>query len=230
MPVSTRTMDRPTEMDTPMDMVFIITSFLMAPEVTCSTCSFSTCTAGSAATTRKPREGEVNGREYFFKTIEEFEKMIADDMLVEYAQYVGNYYGTPKDYVFEQMAEGRDVILEIEIQGAMKMKEKFPESLLFFMTPPSGAELMNRLKGRGTEDEATIRSRMKRALEEAEGVGAYDFVLINETIETCAKELNDTVQKTKEKGYKGAPEKERLEGIDLINKIKAELEGLLKGE
>ena len=109
-----------------------------------------------SATTRKPREGEVNGREYFFKTIEEFEKMIADDMLVEYAQYVGNYYGTPKDYVFEQMAEGRDVILEIEIQGAMKMKEKFPESLLFFMTPPSGAELMNRLKGRGTEDEATV--------------------------------------------------------------------------
>ena len=183
-----------------------------------------------SATTRKPREGEVNGREYFFKTIEEFEKMIADDMLVEYAQYVGNYYGTPKDYVFEQMAEGRDVILEIEIQGAMKMKEKFPESLLFFMTPPSGAELMDRLKGRGTEDEATIRSRMKRALEEAEGVGAYDFVLINETIETCAEELNDTVQKTKEKDYKGAPEKERLEGIDLINKIKAELEGLLKGE
>lgn len=183
-----------------------------------------------SATTRKPREGEVNGREYFFKTIEEFEKMIADDMLVEYAQYVGNYYGTPKDYVFEQMAEGRDVILEIEIQGAMKMKEKFPESLLFFMTPPSGAELMKRLKGRGTEDEATIRSRMKRALEEAEGVGAYDFVLINETIETCAKELNDTVQKTKEKGYKGASEKERLEGIELINKIKAELEGLVKGE
>ncbi len=183
-----------------------------------------------SATTRKPREGEVNGREYFFKTIEEFEKMIADDMLVEYAQYVGNYYGTPKDYVFEQMAEGRDVILEIEIQGAMKMKEKFPESLLFFMTPPSGAELMNRLKGRGTEDEATIRSRMKRALEEAEGVGAYDFVLINETIETCAKELNDTVQKTKEKGYERAPESERLEGIELINKIKAELEGLVKGE
>lgn len=183
-----------------------------------------------SATTRKPREGEVNGREYFFKTIEEFEKMIADDMLVEYAQYVGNYYGTPKDYVFEQMAEGRDVILEIEIQGAMKMKEKFPESLLFFMTPPSGAELMNRLKGRGTEDEATIRSRMKRAIEEAEGVGAYDFVLINETIETCAKELNDTVQKTKEKGYERAPESERLEGIELINKIKAELEGLVKGE
>lgn len=183
-----------------------------------------------SATTRKPREGEVNGREYFFKTIEEFEKMIADDMLVEYAQYVGNYYGTPKDYVFEQMAEGRDVILEIEIQGAMKMKEKFPESLLFFMTPPSGVELMNRLKGRGTEDEATIRSRMKRALEEAEGVGAYDFVLINETIETCAKELNDTVQKTKEKGYERAPESERLEGIELINKIKAELEGLVKGE
>ena len=183
-----------------------------------------------SATTRKPREGEVNGREYFFKTIEEFEKMIADDMLVEYAQYVGNYYGTPKDYVFEQMAEGRDVILEIEIQGAMKMKEKFPESLLFFMTPPSGAELMDRLKGRGTEDEATIRSRMKRALEEAEGVGAYDFVLVNDEIEACAKQLNDTVQKTKEKDYKGASEKERLEGIDLINKIKAELEGLVKGD
>ncbi len=183
-----------------------------------------------SATTRKPREGEVDGREYFFRTREEFEKMIEDDMLVEYAQYVGNYYGTPKAYVSDQLSQGRDVILEIEIQGAMKIKEKFPESLLIFMTPPSGAELISRLKGRGTEDEATIMSRMRRALEEAEGVGAYDFVLVNDEIEACADRLNEIVAQSKSEGYKGASEKERLEGIELINKIKAELEGLVKGE
>lgn len=183
-----------------------------------------------SATTRKPREGEVDGREYFFRTREEFEKMIEDDMLVEYAQYVGNYYGTPKAYVEDQLSKGRDVILEIEIQGAMKIKEKFPESLLIFMTPPSGAELIRRLKGRGTEDDAAIMSRMRRALEEAEGVGSYDFVLVNEEIEACADHLNEIVVQSKSQGYERAPESERLEGIELINKIKAELEGLVKGE
>ena len=113
-----------------------------------------------SATTRDPRPGEVEGREYFF---EEFEKMIAKEDLIEYAKYVDNYYGTPRTYVEEQLERGRDVILEIEIQGALKVKEKFPETLLLFVTPPSAAELKRRLEGRGTETPEVIASRMKRA-------------------------------------------------------------------
>ena len=104
-----------------------------------------------SATTRNPRPGEEDGREYFFRTREEFEEMIRQDQLIEYARYVENYYGTPKAYVEEQLSAGRDVILEIEIQGAMKIKEQFPESLLLFVTPPSAEELQKRLVGRGTE-------------------------------------------------------------------------------
>ena len=92
-----------------------------------------------SATTRDPRPGEVEGREYFFRTVEEFEKMIAKEDLIEYAKYVDNYYGTPRTYVEEQLERGRDVILEIEIQGALKVKEKFPETLLLFVTPPSAS-------------------------------------------------------------------------------------------
>ena len=123
-----------------------------------------------SATTRKPREGEADGREYFFKTVEEFEKMIAEDALIEHAQYVGNYYGTPKAYVEEQLDKGNNVILEIEIQGAMNIKRMFPDAVLMFITPPSAAELEKSLRGRGTEDEATIKARLSRAAEEAEGV------------------------------------------------------------
>ena len=123
-----------------------------------------------SATTRKPREGEADGREYFFKTVEEFEKMIAEDALIEHAQYVGNYYGTPKAYVEEQLDKGNNVILEIEIQGAMNIKRMFPDAVLMFITPPSAAELEKRLRGRGTEDETTIKARLSRAAEEAEGV------------------------------------------------------------
>ena len=103
-----------------------------------------------SATTRNPREGEVDGREYFFKTTEEFEKMIAKEELIEYARYVENYYGTPRTYVEQQLEAGKDVILEIEIQGALKVKERFPDTLLLFVTPPSAKELRRRLVGRGT--------------------------------------------------------------------------------
>ena len=103
-----------------------------------------------SATTRSPREGEKNGVEYFFRTKEEFEKMIAKDELIEYAKYVDNYYGTPKAYVEEQLSAGKDVILEIEIQGALKIKEKFPDTLLLFVTPPDADTLKERLIGRGT--------------------------------------------------------------------------------
>ncbi len=100
-----------------------------------------------SATTRAPREGETEGREYFFKSREEFLRMIEEDALIEYAQYVGNYYGTPKDYVLGNMDAGKDVILEIEIQGALKVKEKFPEAVLVFVMPPSAGELKRRLIG-----------------------------------------------------------------------------------
>lgn len=118
-----------------------------------------------SATTRVPRPGEEEGREYFFKSTEEFEKMIAKDELIEYARYVDNYYGTPRVYVEEQLEAGKDVVLEIEIQGALKVKEKFPDTLLLFVTPPSAQELRSRLVGRGTETMDVIEYRMSRAKE-----------------------------------------------------------------
>ena len=131
-----------------------------------------------SATTRSPRPGEEDGREYFFRTREEFEEMIRQDQLIEYAQYVENYYGTPRTYVEEQLAAGRDVILEIEIQGARKIKKKFPEAVLVFVTAPSMAELKGRLVGRGTESQEVIRQRLARAAKEAEGVEEYDYLLV----------------------------------------------------
>ena len=116
-----------------------------------------------SATTRNPRPGEEDGREYFFRTKEEFEEMIRQDQLIEYARYVENYYGTPKAYVEEQLSAGRDVILEIEIQGAMKIKEKIPDTVLIFVTPPTIQELKDRLVGRGTETQEVIESRLKES-------------------------------------------------------------------
>ena len=146
-----------------------------------------------SATTRAPREGEVNGREYFFKTREEFEQMIEHDELVEYAQYVGNYYGTPKEYVFSNLKAGKDVLLEIEIQGALKVKEKFPDTLLMFVTPPSAEELKNRLVGRGTEEMSVIESRLSRAVEEAQGIEAYDYLIVNDKLDECVEEVHSII-------------------------------------
>ena len=146
-----------------------------------------------SATTRSPRQGETDGVEYFFKTREEFEEMIAKDELIEYAQYVSNYYGTPKAYVQEQLNAGKDVILEIEIQGALKIKEKFPDTLLLFMTPPSAEELKNRLIGRGTESVEVIQARLKRAIEEAEGIEKYDYLIINDDLEECVERFHSIV-------------------------------------
>lgn len=147
-----------------------------------------------SATTRQPREGEEDGREYFFKTREEFEKMIAKEELIEYAKYVNNYYGTPRAYVEEQLATGKDVILEIEIQGALKVKKRFPETLLLFVTPPSAEELKRRLVGRGTESMQVIEERMKRAVEESEGMEAYDYYVVNDVLETCVEEVHRIIQ------------------------------------
>ena len=123
-----------------------------------------------SATTRQPREGEKDGEDYFFVSREYFQQMIEDGRLVEYAQYVNHYYGTPRDYVEKKMAEGKDVILEIEIQGALKVKKRFPDALLIFVTPPSAGELRRRLVGRGTETIEVINARLRRAAEEASGM------------------------------------------------------------
>lgn len=157
-----------------------------------------------SATTRAPRTGECDGVEYFFKTREAFETMIAEGKLIEYAQYVGNYYGTPKAYVDEQLNSGKDVILEIEIQGALKVKEKFPDTLLLFVTPPSAAELKNRLVGRGTEELSVIESRLSRAVEEAEGIEEYDYLVINDVLEECVEEVHSIIQNEKNRVFRNA--------------------------
>ena len=147
-----------------------------------------------SATTRKPREGEQDGREYFFLSREKFEKMIANNELIEYARYVKNYYGTPKEYVRKQLDAGKDVILEIEIQGALKVKEEFPDTLLLFVTPPSAGELKKRLVGRGTETMDVIESRMNRACEEAEGMDYYDYLVVNDDLNMCVEEMHMIIQ------------------------------------
>ena len=146
-----------------------------------------------SATTRAPREGETDGKEYFFVTKEQFEKMRDERKLVEYAQYVNNY-GTPKEYVEQKMAEGKDVILEIEIQGALKVKKRFPDALLLFVTPPSAEELRRRLVGRGTETLEVINARLARAAEEASGMEAYDYLLINDDLDRCVEEMHQLIQ------------------------------------
>ena len=147
-----------------------------------------------SATTRSPRPGEADGREYFFMTNEQFEELIETNRLIEYARYVNHYYGTPSSYVEEMMAQGKDVILEIEIQGALKVKEKYPEAVLIFVVPPAAIDLKARLMGRGTETEEVIEKRLKRALEESEGMDSYDYSLVNDTIETCVEELHGLIR------------------------------------
>ena len=146
-----------------------------------------------SATTRTPRPGEVDGREYFFLSKEEFEKMIAKDEQIEYAKYVDNYYGTPKAYVEQKLAEGKDVILEIEMQGALQVKKKFPQTLLLFVTPPNATILRERLVGRGTETMEVIESRMRQAVAESEKMKDYDYLIINDDLETCVKETHEII-------------------------------------
>ncbi len=167
-----------------------------------------------SATTRSPREGEQNGKEYFFVNRESFEKMIEEGQLIEYAQYVNNYYGTPRQYVFQQMADGKDVILEIEIQGALKIKEQFPESLLLFVMPPNADELKRRLVGRGTESTGVIEARLHRAEEEAAGIDSYDYILINDNLEQCVEDMHQLIQ---------AQHNRVSNNLDFIEQIKMEL-------
>lgn len=176
-----------------------------------------------SATTRAPRPGEEHGREYFFLTREEFEAMIEKGELIEWAEYVGNYYGTPKTYVEEQLKAGKNVILEIEVQGALNVKKLFPEALLIFLTPPSAEELRNRLVGRGTEDTETVNKRMTRAIEESRCMTEYDYVVVNDEIEACVSEVHEIISKTKQNGKEAADLEKKKQ---LIEKLNVELSAL----
>ncbi|MGE8204139.1 guanylate kinase [Heyndrickxia sp. NPDC080065] len=145
-------------------------------------------------TTRKPREGEVDGVDYFFKSREEFEALIKQDKLLEYAEYVGNYYGTPIDYVKDTLDSGKDVFLEIEVQGAKQVREKFPEGLFIFLAPPSLSELQSRIVTRGTESDDLINNRMKEARKEIELMSLYDYVVENDKVEAACERINSIVQ------------------------------------
>ncbi len=147
-----------------------------------------------SATTRSPREGELHGREYFFVTKAEFEKMIENEELIEYAGYVGNYYGTPKPYVLSKLLEGKDVILEIEVQGAIDLKKRYPEAVMIFITPPDKKTLEKRLVGRGTESKAQIENRLERAAKEADSIKNYDYLIINDEIEKTIEKIHNLIQ------------------------------------
>lgn len=146
-----------------------------------------------SATTRAPREGEVDGREYYFKTKEDFMNLIDYNGFIEWAVYVENYYGTPRAFVEKELAAGHNVILEIEVQGAMNIKEQYPDAILIFLTAPSAAELRNRLVGRGTEEAAVIEKRMQRAVEESVNMESYEYIVVNDDLDQCVKDVNSVI-------------------------------------
>lgn len=144
-------------------------------------------------TTRNPREGEVDGTDYFFKSREEFEQLIKEGGLLEHAEYVGNYYGTPLDYVNATLDAGRDVFLEIEVVGAAQVREQVPDGLFIFLAPPSLTALEDRLIGRGTESADIIKSRVMKAREELEMMNLYDYVVENDEVQNACDRINAIV-------------------------------------
>lgn len=154
-------------------------------------------------------------------TKEVFEETIANDGLVEYACYCGNYYGTPKSYVDEMLSAGKNVLLEIEMQGAMKIKEKFPEAVLLFVMPPSAKVLYERLVGRGTETKEVIDRRMARAVEESQGIEQYDYIVVNDDLDTCVEEVKAIV---------AASANAAVRNREFIELVRGELSSLVKGE
>lgn len=170
-----------------------------------------------SATTRSPREGEENGREYFFISTEEFEKLIDENGLIEHAKYVNNYYGTPRKYVEDKLSQGIDVILEIEIQGALQIKEQYKDAVLLFVMPPSASELKNRLVGRGTESSEVIEKRLKRAKEEAVGIEKYDYIVVNDDLHECVEKVHEIISSAH-----NAPSR----NIEFINDMRKQLNEL----
>lgn len=174
-----------------------------------------------SATSRAPRPGEEDGREYFFRTKEEFQEMIRRGELLEYTRYLDNYYGTPLAYVDEKRKEGMDVLLEIETDGALKVKKEFPEVVLVFVVPPDPEELYSRLKTRGTESEEIIQRRMKQALDEANLASSYDYLLVNDNLEECTERLHRIIQTTHHR---------MANHLDFMKEFHNALDSKLKGE
>jgi guanylate kinase len=146
-----------------------------------------------SATTRAPREGEQDGREYYFKTTDEFRNLIDYNGFIEWAQYVDNYYGTPRKFVEQEMVAGRDVILEIETQGAMNVKRQYPDALLIFITATDAKALRERLAGRGTESDEVIEKRMKRAAEESDYMENYEYIVVNDDLDQCVHTVHSII-------------------------------------
>lgn len=163
-----------------------------------------------SVTSRKPRPGEIDGVHYFFKSREQFEDMIREQRLIEWVEYCGNYYGTPKEYVTQQLEKGRNIVLEIEVEGSMKIKNMFKDAILCFIVPPSYEELERRLRGRRTEDEETIQRRLKRALEEFRYIPQYDYIILNDTVEDAARRFASIIQAEQMKAFRNLELMERL--------------------
>ncbi|MCC8097505.1 MAG: guanylate kinase [Eubacterium sp.] len=150
-----------------------------------------------SVTTRRPRPGEIEGVSYYFRSEEQFEKLIADGEFLEYAAFCGNYYGTPLKYVEERLAEGKNVILEIEVQGAIQVKERYPDAVLIFLTPESISDLEDRLRGRGTESDEVIAMRLSRAREEVKLMDKYDYIVLNDLVRNATSRINGIVETEK---------------------------------
>ena len=165
-----------------------------------------------SATTRNPRPNEKDGVHYFFNTVEDFRKMIEAGELLEHARFCDNYYGTPKKYVEEELEKGNNVILEIEVQGALQVKGRYPDAVLIFTMPPTLRELRNRLENRGTEDKETIDKRMKRAEEELEFLPGYDYLVINDTVKQAVKDIDCIVAAERMKCSRNIELKNKFKG------------------
>lgn len=177
-----------------------------------------------SATTRKPRFGEQEGREYFFHTKEEFEELIKNNGLIEWAEYVGNYYGTPREYVEEQLATGNNIILEIEQHGAFRVKELYPDALLLFVTPPSVAILQKRLVGRGTEDLEVVEKRMQKAAEESIHMNMYHNIIVNDKVEEAVEQIHHLILQRRNGSILENKEIQGLSKEDFIKKIQKDFE------
>jgi len=174
-----------------------------------------------SATTREPRKGETDGKEYFFISVELFEQMIETGQLLEYAKYLDNYYGTPKNFVLDKLDSGINVLLEIEMQGALKIKAQYPETLLIFILPPSVPLLEQRLRGRGTETDEVIDARLKRAHDEMEFIKNYDYIVVNDHLDTCTERIHQIVVNEQYRVHRNR---------EFINRIERELLAYQKGE
>jgi len=150
-----------------------------------------------SATTRKPREGEVHGENYYFYTEEKFKEMIEQDELMEWAAFCGNYYGTPRQPVLDALKEGKNVILEIEVQGALKVKSKYPEGVFIFVLPPSLEELRNRLEGRGTETKEVVEERLRTAINEIQQSIKYNYFVVNDTVQQATEQIKNIIKAEK---------------------------------